>query len=297
MAHSHNPFQYLELYARGQLSLRSAMRTNMPGLKFDQFGRRIGLRLLIRGSRSGLRLSLVPVSSTRYFEFPFVASCVPETASVVLDVSSPRLFGLWLAMKQPTTSVTMLNPDPADLRETESIARMVGIKNLVSEVAAVDWLASHAKRYDCIWTISVVEHIYGAYDDSDAMRMMFQALKSGGRLIVTVPVDKHYWVEYRPTAPDGPMAVRTERGYFTQRFYDYDAIQERLVRPLGVAPKITRWWGEKRQGRFLEYCERWIRDGYECTVEDAREFSEEYEEFPDWKAMAGVGVCGLMFER
>jgi SAM-dependent methyltransferase len=191
----------------------------------------------------------------------------------------------------------MSNPDPVDIGETISTAQKLGIRNIVTEVAAIDSLASLTNKYDCIWSISVVEHVYGSYEDKDAMRIMYQALKPGGRLIVTIPVDQKYWIEYRPTAPDGPMGVKTDLGYFTQRFYDANAIQERLVAPIGKAPSVVRWWGEKSKGRFMDYCNRWIRDGYECTVDDPREFADHYQEFPAWADMPGVGVCGLMFEK
>lgn len=295
--YSRNPFRYLQLYARGQLALRYAMRTNIPGLKFNHFGRQIGLRLLLKGMRTGVRLSLVPVSSTRYFEFPFVESCLPVSPKACLDVSSPNLFGLWLAMNDPSLTVKMSNPDPVDISETKSMAQKLGIRNIVPEVSAVDSLSSQIGQYDCIWSISVVEHIYGSYEDKEAMRLMYQALKPGGRLIVTVPVDQKYWIEYRATSPDGPMAQMTDQGYFTQRFYDAEAIQDRLVSPIGKSPSVIRWWGEKSQGQFLEYCQRWIRDGYNCTVDDPREFSEYYQEFPTWNEMPGIGVCGLMFEK
>jgi len=295
--YSHNPFQYLQLYARGQLALHYAMRTNMPGLEFNHFGRKIGFRLLLKGMRTGVRLSIAPVSSTRYFEFPFVESCLPVSPKTCLDVSSPNLFGLWLAMNDPTLTVKMCNPDPVDISETKSMAQKLGIRNIVPEVSAVDSLSSQIGRYDCIWSISVVEHIYGPYEDKEAMQLMYQALKPGGRLIVTVPVDQKYWIEYRAMSPDGPMAQMTDRGYFTQRFYDADAIQDRLVSAIGKPPSVVRWWGEKSQGRFLDYCQRWMRDGYDCTVDDPREFSVHWQIFSNWNEMPGIGVCGLMFDK
>jgi SAM-dependent methyltransferase len=266
-------------------------------MKFNHFGRQIGWRLLLKGVRSGARLLLVPVSSTRYFEFPFVEACLPVSPKACLDASSPKLFGLWLAKNNPTISIQMLNPDPIDNNETKAIARNLNISNIRTEIAAIDCLSSHTERYDCIWSISVVEHVYGDYEDDVAMQLMYQALKPGGRLIVTIPVDQKYWIEYRDTPPDGPVARMTEKGYFTQRFYDQKAIQERLISPIGKQPSIIRWWGEKTNGRFLNYCQRWIRDGYSCTVDDPREFSEHYQEFATWNEMPGVGVCGLMFEK
>jgi hypothetical protein len=127
---------------------------------------------------------------------------------------------------------------------------------------------------------------------------MYDALKEGGTLILTVPVDRRFWSEYRDKDYYGTQGRSAERGkYFFQHFYDKAAIQERLLFSIEQQPKIMRWFGETSPGRFHEYIQSWIREGYDCIVEDPREIVGNYREFASWEEMPGVGVCGLAIKK
>ena len=65
------------------------------------------------------------------------------------------------------------------------------------------------------------------------------------------------------------------------------------VAPTGQEPVLVRWFGETVKGRFAEYERRWMREGYNCVVDDPREIADFYREFSTWKDMPGKGVCGL----
>ena len=272
-------------------------RQNIPGLEFDRFGRMLGLRLLRKHRRSAWSSLLHPVSIVRYFEFPFVRSCLPAGMVRCLDVSSPRLFSLFAASKTPSAHIDVINPDPADIAETRRAVDAMGLSNIRLEVTAADDVLPKAGHYDCIWSISVIEHIFGEHDDTWTVRRMYESLRGGGRLIVTVPVDREGWDEYRDRPQYGAQEPAEDGRYFFQRYYDADTLRARLVDAIGQTPSLVRWFGEKTRGHFAEYERRWMREGLKCVVQDPREIADHYGEFPSWESMPGLGVCGLMFER
>lgn len=293
-----NLLSRLRLYFRSYAAFRYAIKCAGPGLEFGRFGKKLGWQLFLQGVRSGLNYIVTPVDLVRYFEFPFAFACLLKPPGQCLDVSSPRLFSLYVARQFPSARLHLLNPDAQDLSETAEIARRLKIRNIHPTLAAVDRLPYLQKKYDCIWSISVVEHISGRYEDSDAVQVMYDALTTGGRLILTVPVDRTFWDEYRAEGYYGIAAHHVKNGnYFFQHFYDKSAIWDRLLAPIGKEPQIVRWFGETSPGRFMEYTERWIREGNACTVDSPKEIVDHYREFATYEEMPGIGVCGLLIEK
>lgn len=292
-------FPFLHLYIRAWSAARYAGKRDLIGMEFNRFGRSVACRLLRKASLPGVGGYLLnPVSSTRYFEFPFALSCLSNKPEKCLDVSSPRLFSLYVAEKLPLQSILMINPDIRDLCHTINIVRRLGVNAIQFKNRGVESLASQCEMYDCIWSISVIEHIEGEYNDTKAIRLMYNALKKGGRLILTFPVDRHFWDEYRDIDPYGTQSkCRNKAGFFFQHFYDKAAIWERLLTPIDREPSAIRWFGETSPGIFAEYIERWTREGYECTVIDPQHIVDHYREFESWEEMPGMGVCGLMIEK
>lgn len=293
-----NPAFLLGLYIRGLASFKYAERRGGPGIEFARFGRKIGRRLLLKGHPPGLVYLLTPVNIVRYFEFPFVLSCLPERPHRCLDVGSPRLFSLYMADEYPFASIFMINPDAKDAAQTATILSKLKPSNVRVECRGVECLAGRNEKYDCIWSISVVEHISGDCDDREAVRLMYNSLNAGGRLILTIPVDRVFRDEFRDRDYYGMQADPSRAGrYFFQHIYDKTAIRERLLGPIGKEPSVIRWFGEISPGRFTDYESRWMRDGLAGTVEDAREIVDHYREFTSWEEMPGMGVCGLMIEK
>lgn len=296
-----NMFKLIQLYINGQAAYRYAKKKKTPGLDFCSFGRAIGVKLLIKGfikgELTGGRYLLNPVSMIRYFEFWFALSYLTEEPKKCLDVSSPKLFSFYIANKYPSASILMINPDIKDTSHTMNIIDKLKINNIYVENFAVDVLSEQSNTYDCIWSISVIEHISGKYDDGYAIRVMYNALKPGGRLILTVPVDRKFWDEYRDCDYYGTQPKQLNSRYFFQRFYDKAAIWERLLVPIGKEPSVVRWFGETTPGRFVNYEKRLIQEGISCAIEDPREFTDNYQEFLCWEEMPGMGVCGIVVEK
>lgn len=283
-------------YWQSQRAFAYASQQGIVGQEFGQFGKKVGWSLIRRCRLGGINWVLVPVNSTRYFEFAFVKVNMLPSAQHCLDVSSPALYSLYLAKENVNMQVHMVNPDSDDIKSTAVAAKVLNLSNINAENLALHQVVPPPDGYDCIYAISVVEHIAGDYDDGQSMQMLYSLLGSGGRLILTVPVDRDYWVEYRDVNYYGTQAKQGEK-YFFQRFYDQAAIWERLLKPIDREPTHVCWFGEKVNGRFQNYIQRWLQAGLDCTVEDPREIVDHYQQYDSWHAMPGVGVCGLVIDK
>lgn len=292
------PFRFLQLAIDAAASLRYAEARAMTGLEFDRFGGKAGLSLLRCGRRAGLKYLLNPLESFRYWEFPFVWPCLPERPGSCLDVSSPPLFS-FCAAKNLGIPVPMINPDEKDLAASKTIAASLKIPGLTLRRCGAEMLmtGSTEEAYDVIWSISVLEHISGEYDDRDAVKAMYGALVKAGRLILTVPVDRAPRNEFAAGDVYGTQAPQENGMYFFQRLYDKKDIRERLIKSIGVEPSEVRWFGEKRAGHYDAYARYRAQAGLRRAVRDPKEMADHYKEFNDWDEMPGMGVCGLVFEK
>jgi hypothetical protein len=226
---------------------------------------------------------------------------LPEYSTRYLDVGSPRLFSLYIGIKSPSATIDIINPDLIDIYGSSEIISRLNIPNIYTQCEGVDVLARGGRRYDCIWSISVIEHICGEYDDTYAVKVMYNALNNGGRLILTFPVDKIFHNEYRNRVYYKKSNNEPDDGHegkhFFQRFYDKRSIWNRLLSPIGAEPKVIRWFGEICPGRFSQYEQRWMNEGHKCSIDDPREIADNYREFCSWEKMPGMGICGLVIEK
>lgn len=294
---SKGPLAIVRIAWRAVSATLYAAHRGTPGMDFARVGRRLGMKLLFKGSREGVHLLVAPVSSFRYFEFQFVLSCLPDRVTSALDVSSPRLFSFYVSRSNSDARIVMLNPDIRDRDASQRMAARAGLSKIEFTDKTISEMTRQSGRFDCVWAISVIEHISGEIDDTAAVTALFELLAEGGRLILTVPVGRVFEEEYRDRDEYGTQPGVVAGRHFFQRIYDESSLHERIVKAIGVEPTVVRWFGERTAGHYAQYEQRWIRDGIHCTVDDPREMADNYREYASWKDMPGLGVCGMMFER
>ena len=163
-------------------------------------GERLGVRAMTQGALvEGASLVLTPVNSVRYWEFDFVDRILQQAGGIALDVSSPRLMSFYLAHRARFDRIDMANPDAKDLQVTGDLARVSGLSRVTCLEADALEASRGQPRYSAVWSISVVGTHPWRPGDSDAVRAMFNSLLPGGVLVITVPVDREAWDEYRTT--------------------------------------------------------------------------------------------------
>ena len=139
----------------------------------------------------------------------------------VLDVgSSWSPFPLYLCAKGAQVFLSDLAEDK--ICKQKRYSRQVGLEekwekglaNVIIQDATT--LALENDLFDYVLCISTIEHFPGD-GDSEAVRELARVLKSGGRLILSVPYGQDYSEGRWPP--------------FFQRTYDYANLRERLIEP------------------------------------------------------------------
>jgi ubiquinone/menaquinone biosynthesis C-methylase UbiE len=239
-----------------------------------------------------------PISIIRYFEFDFVRRKLPDLINQkILDVSSPRFFGLYLSSINKRLKYYMINPDRSDLAETKKFLDVQQRnKNFQLKYGNAIKLEYDSFSFDCVISISVIEHI-GKNEDSKALREMWRVLKKGGYLIITTHVSNKYYEEFRESN-QYRQKVRVKKGkYFFQRVYSPSVLKKRVCGAVGSDPIHSEVICEKRNGWFDEYIKRWIRFGINETVNDPYYVISKFKKIEDVSKVSGLGVIGMVFRK
>jgi SAM-dependent methyltransferase len=279
-------------------SWRHASGRGLAGLDFAMFARRLAVPLVPHAPADAVRLLITPINCVRYFEFSFAWAHTPYRVGRYLDVSSPRIFPLRMAAEGRAAHIVVANPDRTDLNFTRTLAETNKIHGIEYRADVAGELDMEPESFDLITCLSVVEHIADENGDSDAVSHLYDLLRPGGRLIVTLPVDRAYRVDYRdrPQYEVSAAAVEDSR-YLFERVYDERAIRERILGVVEGATCSSEFYGERSPGLLGKYFTRWLADGDTATADDARLMVDEVTRWPSWSAMPGAGVCCMCIDK
>jgi len=247
---------------------------------------------------------MAPVDSVRYFEFEYVKSALESSplAKRCLDVSSPRLFSAHVLQSIASSHVTVVNPDGIDLAETQTLLTALDVDPQRYE-CRTEWagqLPWPDASFGDIWCISVIEHI-DMPEDVPAIQDIWRVLRPGGRFVLTIPVSKAAFVEYR----DQPMFANRESPepadetpVFFQRWYDEVQVKERIVGCLPDAEVESQYLcGEKTKGWFLRYLKAREQKGPAVGCLDPYLMSRHFRPFASIDELPGCGILGLCLRK
>lgn len=281
------------------LYLAAASYLGAPGTGFHLRCIAHGLRLFLTG-RTSLRtcytLLFTPMDSTRYFEFHEVWQQLGGFAGGrYLDISSPRLAPLLLLKESSAATAEFINPDSSDIQRTELLVAAFGLQSrcrlhcCVLEQAPLE-LAS----FDLITSISVLEHIP---DDRGAISTMWNLLRPGGRLVLTLPCMSQPLEQYISDNQYGVLKPGEDGYTFWQRYYDPERLASSIFSITGM-PKYSKVYGERTKGSFLRNAtmKRLMGHRYPFWREPYM-MAREYRYFNAVEELPGEGVIYLEFVK
>lgn len=279
---------------------KKAASKGLIGQKFDNFGRKLSWKYLLKFNFGKFfQLLLNPVSITRYFEFDYVFRNIDFNISKkILDVSSPRLFGLYTKKYYPYINYTMINPNKRDLELTKEYFEIFENENLNFFQHDAKKLPFNSNYYNIIICISVIEHIPDKID-LEVIKELWRVLKPNGKMVMTFPVSKIYKEEYRQdNIYQLKQIKKNSKGYFFQRFYDLENVKKRILEPIEIREfKNFEIFGEKEANFYKKYRKRWIENGLKETIKDPWYISNNFIFFKDLNDLPEFGVMGIVIEK
>ena len=230
---------------------------------YYRFGVRAGMRNLLGNDVSiGLRKTIGKISQpinsfTRFPEYYYMETAITEYVEQcgqrepvrILDVGSPKCFGLYLAEKLDVevemTDVSRLNLDEYFTMSKSLMSKAKGRVHFETQDArALDY---EDGTFDIVYSMSVIEHIEGERGDSRSIQEMVRVLKPGGLLVLSVPFGKKYVEQQRRGFAHAVEKTEDESLYFFQRVYDRTALENRILSALDGLRVRSQWtiWREE----------------------------------------------------
>jgi hypothetical protein len=268
-----------------------------PGLSFRVRCIFKGVRAVFQGGNlaSAYGLLVAPLDSVRYFEFDFmwgrILKIMPQS---YLDISSPRLLPLMVVSRNDTLIADLINPDKKDLPRTISLARSFGVykkcrfhANLIEDAALAE------NSFDLVTSMSVLEHIP---DDKGAIQKIWDLLKPGGVLLISVPCAATASEEYT-NLNDYELIDADENGFvFWQRYYDEKLMHEKIFSITGL-PRHFRIYGEKKAGNYQQNVVEKRSNPFYPYWQEPYMMGTHYEYKDHLTELKGTGVIAMEFVK
>ncbi len=274
----------------------AALFAGGPGLFFHLRCAGLGLTSLVtrRLERGHYSLMFFPMDSTRYFEFDVSwdrLRRLPFTR--YLDVSSPRLLPFMLMRSNRRATAEIINPDERDIRDTEKFFQAFGVgERCLFGALTFEQASFGPSSFDLITCISVLEHIP---TDDEAVERMWSLLRTGGRLVLTLPCMSQPLEQYISYNQYGVLQPGSDGYTFWQRYYDEERLRERIYRVTGP-PEHMVIFGEKTNGLFFRNATmKRVLGGRYPFWREPYMMATEYRSYPSLEELPGEGVVYLEF--
>jgi ubiquinone/menaquinone biosynthesis C-methylase UbiE len=276
-----------------------ANKSHLPGKIFFFYGKALGVQLLKKMNFSP-KLLLNPVSIVRYFEYDFVLrsfSAVSLSGNKILDISSPYLFGFYLASSFGG-EYNYINPDKTDLSLVKKYSSNLKFTMEYSaDSADATKLSFPDNSFSHIISISVIEHINGD-GDSKAIKEMWRVLRPNGILILTFPVAKTFEEEFSDKDTYGLNDEQVKEKFFFQHLYDETSIKNRLLDKITDFTILSKEiFGESESGFYQSYSERWKKNGLSETVKDPYYISKYFKKLNSFDQIKDSAVIGITLRK
>lgn len=234
--------------------------------RYYRFGLQMGLANLLRNRmRLGLKKTVgkitQPINSyTRFPEYALMEKAIRNFSSTstirerlkILDVGSPKCFGLYLAWSTEAevelTDISPLNLDEYKMIWNAIQSRAKGRAQFALQDARS--LQYDTGQFDVVYAMSVLEHIEGDTGDAEGIREMVRVLRPGGLLLLSFPFGKRYVEQRRTGFAHSVKKTEDKSIWFFQRIYNRSAFDVRIS-PALKGLQIHNEWTIRRKRRLL----------------------------------------------
>lgn len=246
--------------------------------KYYFFGLRAGLANLFgNGLQLGMKKTagklMQPINSlTRFPEYywfdraisGYLAQSSSRGPGKILDVGSPKAFGLYLGKSVPAditlTDISELNVEEYKVMWHALQAKAKGSVGFALQDARE--LQFPDQVFDVVYSMSVLEHIEGQDGDAKAIRELLRVLKPGGLLVISLPFGNKYIEQQRVGFAGAARKTGDQQSYFFQRIYDREALQRRILGQLTDLDELKLITVQRRRA--------WIQRGLGALGENLR---------------------------
>lgn len=234
------------------------------------FGVMTGLMNLVKnGIALGLKKTigkiLQPINYyTRFPEYSFFAKSIGKFVDTVqsdqplkvLDIGSPKLFGLYLAYYYTfyvqLTDISSVNIDEYVTLWNAIQSTAKGKTTFVQQDGRMQPYPDES--FDIIYSMSVLEHIDGNEPEIKFIAETLRLLRPGGLLILSVPFGDKYVEQTMTGFSYVAQGIDQQENYFFQRIYDQSTLQTRLLNPLlSQVNKVNAWTVFRKQGMLTQW--------------------------------------------
>lgn len=247
--------------------------------RFYRFGLKVGIaNVLKNGLRLGFKKTVgkitQPVNSySRFPEYALMERAIsarlnrlPGTKPLrVLDVGSPKCFGLYLASSM-RVELDLTDISPLNVNEFQIMWEAIrsGAKGTahfgIQDIRALQYNTS---EFDVVYSMSVVEHVEGLSGDIEGLKEMVRVLRPGGLLLLSIPYGNMHAEQLRKGFARAVERTPDDDLYFFQRIYNHSSVQTRILETLegfrirhqwtiwreaGVTLSVFKNLGENLQG-------------------------------------------------
>lgn len=267
----------------------------VPGMRFRFACFAGGLRLLLAGRfREAYRCIVFPLDSVRHFEMEFFWERIREQRPArILDVSSPRLLALLALRADADMRADLVNPDARDLARTRAVARGLGVDGRCRFLGVpIDALPADMSAYPLVTCMSVLEHIV---DDLDAVRVMWDSVAPGGRLLLSVPCAAQAMEEFTNIDEYGLLDTDAAGFVFWQRYYDEARLQ--ALYAITGAPASRALYAERVPGAYDADVFAKRTDRFYPFWREPFATARTYARRDDLATLPGMGVVAMEFTK
>lgn len=274
---------------------------SIPGLRFQFNYFCLGFSLLFKRKshvpcKELYKIFFYPMDSIRYFEFDFIWNKLVNIRDIeyYLDVSSPRFFPLMLLNKKLNIKAEIINPDQNDLSLTSAVINSYGLNDRCKlNSFLIEDIPFAPASFDLITSISVIEHIP---EDNQAVRKLWQLLKPGGKMYLSVMCASKAFEQYYNYNMYGLLKTDENGFNFFQRFYNTVLLQEKIFNVAGK-PSSFEIYGEKKAGYLDKIIMSKASDPNYPFWREPYMMARKFGHFKTINELPGLGVIAMEFVK